>query len=385
MPFVKHARTLKAVVLAAGLATPLAAQNTARFEPLYRQALARREASFGAEDPRTAHSLVDLALFLNEHERPAEAEPLLRRAIRVLEKEDSPEELASVVVNLADVRLAQGEGDEAETLLRKGLALREGTPEAGQVLDRLTALLRLKGDLNEAEVLSRRALTFGRTAERLRGLALTIEALGKAEEAAALHREALALQEREFGPIHPQVALTLNSMALLKVSAGDNEAAAPLFERALAIFEQTLGPQSPEAATALDNLGNVRRAQRNFPEAENLLRRALDIRQKTLGDDHPDTAVTCNNLAGVYHVEGKLDKAEPLYRKALAIREKQLGKNDPDTAQTLYNLAHLLRQKGDLAAAVKVFTQALEAAETSLGADDPFTKDVRASLAALQR
>ena len=379
-----QARNFTAIALAAGFAIPLAAQNAARFEPLYREALARREASLGSEDPQTIQSLVDLAVFLNERKRPAEAEPLLRRAVAALEKLESHENLATAIVNLADIRLARG-GEDAEHLLRRALALREGAAGSGEILDRLTALLRLKGELDEAEGLSRRALSFGRTAERLRGLAVTLEPLGKGEEAVALHREALALQEREFGPAHPQVALTLNSIALLEFSGGDVEAAEPLFERALAIFEQTLGPESPEAATALDNLGNVRRAQRDYPAAEKLLLRALDIRRKTLGDDDSDTAVTCNNLAGVYHVQGKLDQAEPLYRQAVAIRKEQFGENDPDTAQTLYNLGHLLRQKGDFPAAIEALSRALAAAEATLGPGDPFTKDIRASLAAIQR
>jgi tetratricopeptide (TPR) repeat protein len=381
----RQVRNITAVALAARFAIPLSAQNATRFEPLYREALARREASVGAEDPQTIQSLVDLALFLNEHERPAEAEPLLRRAVAALEKLESHENLASAVVNLADVRLARGDGEDAEHLLRKALALRGGTAGSGEILDRLTALLRLKGDLDEAEVLSRRALSFGRTAERLRGLAVTIERLGKTEEAATLHREVLSVQEREFGPVHPQVALTLNSIALLDFGGGDVEATAPLFERALVIFEQTLGPESSEAATALDNLGNVRRAQRDYQSAEKCLIRALDIRRKVLGEDHPDTAVTCNNLAGVYHVQGKLDQAEPLYRQAVAIRKEQLGENDPDTAQTLYNLGHLLRQKGDFPAAIEALSRALAAAEATLGASDSFTKDIRASLAAMQR
>ncbi|MCI0596436.1 MAG: tetratricopeptide repeat protein, partial [candidate division Zixibacteria bacterium] len=60
------------------------AQNTARFEPLYREALERRQAEFGADDLRTANARVDLAMFLNEQDRPAEAEPLLRAAARLL-------------------------------------------------------------------------------------------------------------------------------------------------------------------------------------------------------------------------------------------------------------------------------------------------------------
>ncbi len=373
------------LILLACFPSLLSAQNTARFEPLYREALSRREAKFGAEDPRTVQSLIDLALFLKEQDRPREAEPLLRRAEAILEEHDSTADLSRVVVNLAEVRLVQGAGDEAEALLRKALALRGGEAGAGEVLDRLTALLRLKGDLHAAETLSRRALSFGRTAERLRGLAVTLEAQGKAEEAEALHRETLELQQQQLGPVHPQVALTLNSIALLKVDAGDFDAAMELLERALTIFEQTLGADSAEAATALDNLGNVRRSQRDFPAAESLLRRALDIRRKALGEDHPDTAASYNNLAGLYHIQGKLDEAEPLYRRAVTIREQQLGKNHPDTAQALYNLGHLLRQKGEIPAAVEAFSQALAGAEATLGADDPLTQDIRNSLARIQR
>ena len=50
----------------------------ARFEDLYREALARREQNLGPRHPEVARSLAHLALFLNVRGRTAEAEPLLR-------------------------------------------------------------------------------------------------------------------------------------------------------------------------------------------------------------------------------------------------------------------------------------------------------------------
>lgn len=372
---------LPGLLVAAALAS---AQNTARFEPLYREAVERREAEFGAGDLRAIRARIDLAMFLSEHDRPSEAEPLLRGAARALEQIENRGELVRVLVELSKVRLAQGDGDEAESLLRRvfGFANAEAR---GEIADRLGALMRLKGDLDEAERYSRLALEQRRSADRLRALAVTLEAKGKREEAEELHREALALQERGLGPEHPHVGLSLNSIALLAMERGDIEAAAPLLERALAIFERALGPESAEAATALDNLGNLRRAEQDYDRAERLLRRALDVRRGTLGGDHTDTAATLNNLAGLYHVQGRIREAEPLYREAIRIRSKQLGDSDPETARTFYNLGHLLRQKGDTAGAVNAFSRALKSIEATFGPDDPFVAEIRASLAAVQR
>ena len=360
------------------------AQNTARFEPLYREALERRQAEFGPDDLRTANARFDLASFLNQQDRPAEAEPLLRAAATTVERLENPAALSRIWVALSESRIARGDVSEAESLLQKALDT-SAPPARADIADRLAALMRLKGDFDQAERFARQALTSQSTPDRLRALAVTLEANGGWGEAEDLHRKALALQESRLGPDHPDVALSLNSIALLMMDRGELEAAAPLLERALAIFERTLGPESAEAATALDNLGNVRRAQQKYPEAEPLLLRALAVRRITLGPDHPDTAATLNNLAGLYHVQGRLAEAEPLYREAITIRAKQLGEGDPETARTLYNLGHLLRQKGDSQAAADAFSQALNAAEKTLGPADPFTGEIRDSLAALQR
>lgn len=374
-----------AAILAVAACASSSAQDALEFEPLYRKSLSLREQQFGAQDPRTAESRLDLGLYLAGQGVSEEAETLIEQAYEVLAEAQhtNPQHVAAALRAWADLRLQKGDGDGAEALLNRELALLGPTAETrGGVLERLATLKRLQGDLDRAQALYREALKSGRTASRLRSLAIVSEAQGAAPEAEQLHREALALQRGELGA-DPETALTLNSLGLLAAARLDWPAAAVYFVEARDLFEQTLGPESPEAATAIDNLGNVRRATGDFDDAEQLLKSALNIRQRLLGANDPETAATLNNLAGLYHVQGRLAEAEPLYRASIAARTEAFGPTDATAAETLYNLAHLLRQKGEREAAGQAFESALQVLEQAYGAADPFVGEIRKALAGL--
>jgi tetratricopeptide (TPR) repeat protein len=365
--------------------TSLAAQDALEFEPLYRKALSLREERFGPEDSRTAVSRLELGLYLAAQGVNEEAETLIEQAYEVLAgaQPADPQRVAVALETWAELRLGRGDGAGAAALLNQELSLLDPTAAArGDVLERLATLTRLQGDLDEAQSLYREALLLGRTASRLRSLAIVLEAKGAASEAEQLHREALAIQRVELGA-DPETALTLNSLGLLAAARQDWTAAVSYFTEARELFERTLGPESPEAATAIDNLGNIRRATGDFTDAERLLKTALSIRQRVLGPTDPDTASTLNNLAGLYHVQGRLADAEPLYRASIAARTAAFGPSDTAAAETLCNLAHLLRQKGDLEAARQAFQTALDILEKAYGSADPFVGEIRKALAAL--
>jgi tetratricopeptide (TPR) repeat protein len=59
-------------------------------EPLYRRALAILEKQLGPEHPDIARSLNNLALLFEFDRRYAEAEPLYRRALAIYEKQLGP-------------------------------------------------------------------------------------------------------------------------------------------------------------------------------------------------------------------------------------------------------------------------------------------------------
>src|SRR5271165_5286398 len=138
-------------------------------------------------------------------------------------------------------------------------------------------------------------------------------------EAEPLYRRALAIDEKSFGPEHPNVARGLINLAELLRATNRLAEAEPLYRRALAIDEKSFGPDHPDVATGLNSLGGLLRATNRLAEAEPLYRRALAITEKSFGPDHPNVATGLNNLANLFYNTNRLAEAEPLYRQMLRI------------------------------------------------------------------
>ena len=113
-------------------------------------------------------------------------------------------------------------------------------------------------------------------------------------------------------------------------------AAEPLVRRALAINEKSFGPDHPDVARDLNNLALLMTATNRHAEAEPLVRRALAIAEKSFGPDHPNVARDLNNLALLLTETDRHAEAEPLYRRALAIAEKSFGPDHPNVARDLH-------------------------------------------------
>ena len=72
-----------------------------------------------------------------------------------------------------------------------------------------------------------------------------------------LYRQALAAQEKQFGPDHPNVARSASDLGLYLRNIGDREAAVEHLARALKIDEKTFGASDPLVAQDLENLASV--------------------------------------------------------------------------------------------------------------------------------
>src|SRR5690606_12147094 len=92
-----------------------------------------------------------------------------------------------------------------------------------------------------------------------------------------------------LGNTHPFVAACFNNMAVLLEKMERADEAAPLYERAIASWETSLGNDHVHIAGALEALGKIRLAQGSGAAAMQHIRRALDISMKALGPDHADT------------------------------------------------------------------------------------------------
>jgi tetratricopeptide (TPR) repeat protein len=125
-----------------------------------------------------------------------------------------------------------------------------------------------------------------------------LQATNRLEEAEPLMRRALAIDEKSYGPEHPNVAIRLNVLARLLQATNRLEEAEPLMRHALAIDEKSYGPEHPNVATRLNNLALLLKATNRLVEAEPLMRRAVAIlltfTSKT-GYEHPHLRTSQEN------------------------------------------------------------------------------------------
>src|SRR5262245_50068241 len=345
----------------------------AEAEPLMRAELAAAERK-AAADPKALlgqmalhDALNQLGRLLRETNRPVEAEALFRRALANDEKLDEQHVFADLV-NLGWVLHDTNRLQEAEPLLRRALALAERygpNYDQAKALNSLGALLAETNRAAEAEALYRRALVlsegFGyapHVATALGNLGGLLQESGRLSQAEALYRRALAIEEKSFGPDHPDLAVALTNLATLLQRTKRSADAEPLFRRALALGEKSLGPEHPKVALRLGNLAELLRAGGREAEAEPLLRRALAIDEKSYGEGHPRVASSLNGLAGLLKDTQGVEAAEPLLRRALAIDEQSYGGEHPHVARDLHNLAVLRALAGDWLGAEQLLERA---------------------------
>jgi hypothetical protein len=308
-------------------------EHYAQAEPLLRQCLRVLEARSGRDSPGVAEVLNDLALLLQDTNRRSEAEPLYRRALAIDERTHGPvhPDVAIRLHNLALLLRDTNRLSQAEPLYRRALAVLEKSlgPEHSDVatdLGSLAGLLRYTNRPAEAEPLFRRAL---------------------------------AIDEKSFGPDHPDVAADLNNLASLLQSTNRLSEAEPLYRRALVIFERSLGSDHTNVAKVLDNLAGLLRTTNRPVEGAPLYRLALAIFEKSLGPDHPEVATDLNNLGDLLRATNRLLEAEPLYRHALAIDEKSHSPDHPNVARDLNSLALLLQASNRLLEAEALMARAV--------------------------
>ncbi len=199
-------------------------------------------------------------------------------------------------------------------------------------------------------------------------------------EAETLECDALAIDEKQFGPDSTEVAARLNNLAGTLWNTNRMAEAEPLMRRALAIDEQSYGGEHPNVAINLNNLAQLLKATNRLAEAEPLMRRALAIDEQSYGAEHPKVAIRLNNLASLHYSLNRLAEAEPLMRRALAIDEQSYGAEHPDVACDLNNLAQLLKATNRLSEAEPLMRRSVQIFEASLGPEHPSTQTVAENL-----
>jgi Protein of unknown function (DUF2914)/Tetratricopeptide repeat len=103
----------------------------------------------------------------------------------------------------------------------------------------------------------------------------------------------------------PREARSIIEAAEQSAAAGDHASAEKLLREAAVLQEASLGPLHPDLANTLNNLGVVCEMNDNPVDAEHCFRRAFAIATTVLEPDHPFVATSRQNLRDFCEARGK--------------------------------------------------------------------------------
>ena len=315
----------------------------ARAEPFLKKMLEIRKKELGEDHLSVGLGMLSVAWFDIMQGRAAEAEPLVRQGVKVLQAKLPGEtwELSRGYLMLGIIHRDRGEFGPAHEDLDKALAICE----------------KLYGPDDE------------RVSYPLYHLGWLHKLTAEYGEAAKCYERCLVIQERVLGPDHPSVLWTLNDLGVVWDNQGDYPKAKGFFDRAISIGEKIWGPEHPYLSAPLNNLGVLNWRQGKYKEAEACYRRSLAIREKAYRPGHPYIAGSLNNLALIYQETGQYALARQTYERALAINEKNGGPENLGVAQNLNNIAIVDFYSGQYPQSRARYERALAITEKILGPD----------------
>ena len=181
------------------------------------------------------------------------------------------------------------------------------------------------------------------------------------------------------------VATSLGNFGQLRYTQERHEEAAALHREALAMWQRL----DPEDATLIPSatikLANTHVRLEEYPEAEELLLRALESLQADGGENHEVIGVVYNSLANLKQQLEDYEGAEGYYHQALALHRASLGDAHPFVATDLHNLGNLLSNTGRNKEAIELHEQALALCRTLYPEGHEMTASSLAELALLYR
>ncbi len=326
-----------------------------------------------------------------------EAEPLLEAAVAARRADPGldPLELAHTLDRAAELRLAQSRFDEAEELAREALAIRErllppAAPENIESVMTIGSLHFLRGEPDAAvETFERaRALLRDDVPARLRitvlsNLAVAYQSQNRLEDAFELAATTLDPMREEYGPDHPDVAVTLHNLGVISSQLERFEEAERYLDEALALNGRLLGENHPMVLNTLSNLATLYEQTGRVEQAERLHWRTVEKRREALGRDHFDVARALGKLALLYESQGRWQEAYDAQHELNRISAIALGPDHPRRIRTLALEGTFLRRLGRRAEATERFRRSVAIAEAAEGAGSVETTWGRVGLAQL--
>jgi len=303
--------------------------------------------------------------------RVAEAEPMVRRALAVMEKLGCLDDMAWNLRFLASIAINSGRLEEAERLALRIVELHKGNPHvnwrtAGLGLQ--ADLLMGRGKTREAAKIIDEGLELRRASGDVLGGALLSAAgvrlrLGETQRALELAEAAIVAHKAEEFPVGVAGAHIL--IARIKSGQGKHREALRHGQEALAVHERTQDPRG--IIQALARLGSAHNGLGNGRKALESMNRALRLSEATR--DPSSVLGVLPVLSDVHRRLGDLAQARVCLTRALQIAEKLRRYSVVLWVLRKQGSIHLLRMEFD--EALVCFERALKMArETSMASGE---------------
>ena len=326
-------------------------------------------------------------LRLNGAGKYKEALAAVERVLAIREKFSDPAsgEVGIVLNRIGMLHYNLGNNSLGQEYLTKTINYYESHPPSepmflANALNNLANTSYFRGDLEEAETLYKRSLEIK---ERELGtnhnsVALTLANLGSLYRVRGDHSGAenaylrsLEIRERALGKDHPDLKVALLNLANVSIARGDYGSALAYDKRMADILTQKLGPDHPETADALSTLAKVYLEIGDFANAEPLLTKSLETMRKSLKDEQYSVISAISNLALVHQGKGDLSKARTFHEEALKHSEKNATTMPLQLSSYLERYGTFLLEQGDLENAEKHLLRAFQIRKDLLGDSNP--------------
>ncbi|UCG09342.1 MAG: tetratricopeptide repeat protein [Desulfobacterales bacterium] len=270
-------------------------------------------------DHQVANTILKKINELNAQGKYAEAIPLAKQLLEVVEKEKGPDHagVAACLDVLGGLYTSFGDYGKAEPILKRALENHE----------------KLEGKENP------------NVATSLGLLAKVYIELGDYSSALPLANRALQIREKMLGSDHFMVSTSLNTLGEIYLDLHEFEKAEPLFLRAIAIRKKHENPHG--LVISLNNLSRLYYETHDYDAAEPLAVVALDLGTASLGEDHPHLAETLNVLGRIYAAAGKYEKSFDCLKRGQIIQLQSIDNMKGFTSEK-QKLKYLAKMEEDL-------------------------------------
>jgi tetratricopeptide (TPR) repeat protein len=304
--------TIAAALLAAGHVQRDNGDLTAARASLSRAA---EEAGRGGDDDLLARALTTEAIVAGDESQPLVGLGLADAARAIAARTSSHSEMISLV---------HGES------LRDAGRLPEAIAELTDVVHRLEAR-------HDPAARIELAAAYG-------GLASAYEIQQQYAPAIDLHHRAIAIEEADLGPDHPELAKTLHDLGNDELHAADFAGATAHYQRAHDIFVAAYGPHHKLAVECDFSLASVALDQNQDDEAERRYQHVLEEMDE-FPADHEVRAAVEMALGSIARDRDRCQEALPHYEKSIAIYE-HIGRTGAELGLGLVNLGACYAEVG---------------------------------------